>query len=86
MSAPARQVKTKNTTIVRVMSSPEFERGFEDVRRGVPFNSHVDSWEYERGRHFGFIAPIDMPLRIGGKLNLRAVALYAAAAQRKYVI
>jgi hypothetical protein len=80
------QVKTRRTTVVAVMSAPEFERGFEDVRRGVPFNSHVDSWEYERGRHFACIAPLDMPLRIGGKLNLRAVALYDAAVQRRYVI
>jgi hypothetical protein len=68
------------------MSSREFERGFEDVRRGVPFDWRIDSWEYERGRHFGHIAPLNMPLRIGVKLNLKAVALYDAAVQRRYVI
>jgi hypothetical protein len=81
-----KQVKTRNTTIVRVMSAPEFAKGFEDVRRGVSFDWRIDSWEYERGRHFGYIAPLNMPLRIGGKLNLKAVALYDAAAKRKNII
>jgi hypothetical protein len=80
------QVKTRKTTVLAIMSSREFEAGLNDARRGVPFNSHVDSWEYERGRLFACIAPLNMPLRIAGKLNLKAVALYAAAAQRKTLI
>jgi hypothetical protein len=83
-AAPA-QVKTRRTTVVAVMSTPEFDKGFEDARRGVPFDWRIDSWEYERGRHLACIAPIDMPLRIGGKLNLKAVALYNAAVKRRYI-
>jgi hypothetical protein len=79
------QVKTRRTTVVAVMSTPEFAKGFEDVRRGVQFDWRIDSWEYERGRHFGCIAPLDMPLKIAGKLNLKAVALYDAAVKRRYI-
>jgi hypothetical protein len=85
-AAPARQVKTRRTTVLAVMSTREFERGFEDVRRGAPFDWRINSWQYERGRHFAYIAPISMPLKIGGKLNLKAIALYDAAVQRRYVI
>jgi hypothetical protein len=80
------QVKTRRTTVRAVMSTPEFERGFEDVRRGVPFDWRNDEWGYERGRHFACIAPLSMPLRIAGKLNLKAVALYDAAVKRRSII
>jgi hypothetical protein len=33
-------------------------------------------WEYERGRQWATLAPRDIPLRIAGKLNPRAVKLY----------
>ena len=64
-----------------------FERGLNEARKGEPFDWRVeDAWEYERGRLFGHIAPVDMPLRIGGKLNPKAVALCGAALARKLII
>jgi hypothetical protein len=73
-------------TIEVIVGSREFELGFEEVRAGMPFNPDIDSWDYERGRCFGFIAPLDMPLRIGRKLNPKAVALADAAFNRKALI
>lgn len=74
------QVKTIGVTLAQIMGSPAFERGFNDARKGIPFDWRVgsrtnDAWNYERGRHFAYIAPLDMPLRIGGKLNPKAIVL-----------
>jgi hypothetical protein len=52
-------------------------------RRGVPFDWRIDDWEYERGRQFAHIAPLDMPMRIGKQLNPNAVALGETAFARK---
>jgi hypothetical protein len=57
----ARSYKASTRTIV---ANSEFARGLEEVRKGLPFNPDNGSWDYERGRCFGFIAPLDMPLRI----------------------
>jgi hypothetical protein len=83
---PRGQVRTYRVTIRRVMSSPEFELGLDDVRRGIPFDWRINEWEYERGRLFGHIAPLDMPLRVGSQLNPKAVALYSAASERRLII
>ena len=40
----------------------------------------------ERGRCFAFIAPLDMPLRIGTALNPKALKLAEAAFSRKLLI
>ena len=73
------------------MGSPEFALGLEEARKGVPFDwrSGADNgtaWNYERGRLFGHIAPLDMPLRIGAKLNPRAVALCNSAFRRSLML
>jgi hypothetical protein len=87
------QVPTIKTTTAMIMSAPEFKRGFDEVRGGVPFDWRVGSeydddtsWHYERGRLFGHIAPLNMPLRIGGRLNPKAVALCDAAFNRQLII
>jgi hypothetical protein len=80
------QAATINTTTEWIVANKEFARGFEEVRKGLPFNPDNDNWEYERGRCFGFIAPLDMPLRIGRKLNPKAVKLADAAFNRKLLI
>ena len=41
---------------------------------------------HERGRLFGHIAPLDMPLRVGGQLNPKAAALCDAAFERRLII
>jgi len=33
-------------------------------------------WSYERGRCLAVVAPADIPLRIKGKINPRAVELF----------
>ena len=81
-----KQARTRSVSIQDIVASREFARGFEEVRKGLPFNPDNDDWNYERGRAFGFIAPLDMPLRIGRKLNPKAVALADAAFNRKLLI
>jgi hypothetical protein len=68
------------------MASPAFELGLNDARKGVPFDWRNGEWNYERGRLFAHIAPLSMPLRIGGKLNPKAVTLYTAASARSFII
>ena len=80
------QIPTCPITTVAIMSSQEFGRGLSDARKGIPFDWRVDSWQYERGRLFGFIAPLTMPLRIGSKLNPKAIALCEAAFERNLII
>jgi hypothetical protein len=83
------QVSTRKATITTIMGSPEFARGFADVRAGIPFDWRVGAdngaWNYERGRQLGCIAPLSMPLRIGHQLNPKAVALCAAAFARRLI-
>jgi hypothetical protein len=86
MSRLREQIRTPLTTVRRIVASREFARGFEEVRRGLPFDADNDAWDYERGRCFGFIAPLDMPLRIGRALNPKALKLAEAAFTRKYLI
>jgi hypothetical protein len=86
MSPVRKQVRERRVSIRTIVASKEFARGLEEVRAGLPFNPDVDSWNYERGRCFGFIAPLDMPLRIDGKLNLKALALAEAAFTRELLL
>jgi hypothetical protein len=91
MKARVEQVPTRPVTTRSIVASKQFARGVEEVRKGLPFNppdndNDDDSWNYERGRCFGFIAPLDMPLRIHGALNPKALALADAAFDRKLLI
>jgi hypothetical protein len=83
---PREQADSHNASTRTIVADKEFARGFEEVRKGLPFNPDNDSWEYERGRCFGFIAPLDMPLRIGRTLNPKALKLAEAAFDRKLLI
>jgi hypothetical protein len=64
------------------MSQRTFERGLIDGRANRDFPSEYDlwskgeQWNYERGRFFAAVAPADVPLRIKGKINTRAVELF----------
>ena len=69
-----------------IISTRAFACGLEEVREGLAFNPNNDSWDYERGRCFGFIAPLNMPLRIGTRLNPKALKLAEAAFSRKLLI
>jgi hypothetical protein len=59
-----KQARTHAVSTRSIVASAEFARGLDEVRKGLPFNPDNGDWNYERGRCFGFIAPLDMPLRI----------------------
>jgi hypothetical protein len=81
-----KQAHTRPVSTRSIVASREFARGLEEVRNGVPFNADNGDWAYERGRCFGHIAPLSMPLRIGRALNPKALRLAAAAFKRKLLI
>jgi len=81
-----KQSRTRRVSIRSIVVSKEFARGLAEVRKGLPFNADNDNWDYERGRCFGFIAPLDMPLRIGSALNPKVLKLAEAAFARKLLI
>jgi hypothetical protein len=85
MSRVRKQASTRRVTTRSIVASREFARGFDEVRKGLPFNPDDDDWNYERGRCFGFIAPLDMPLRIGTRINPKAVKLVEAAFLGKFL-
>ena len=80
------QVPTISCSTASIMQSPGFERGFNDARNGVAFDWRIDDWNYERGRQLAHIAPLNMSLRIGHKLNRKAVALFDAAFDRRLIV
>ena len=80
------QVPTIRISTTAIMGSSEFELGLDDARKGVPFDWRIDEWNYERGRLFAYIAPVNMPLRSDCRLNQKAVALYNAARARNLII
>jgi hypothetical protein len=74
------QTGTAPATIRDVMRSRLFARGLNEIRAGKPFDAElVDDLSYERGRLFGAIAPVELSLRVEGKLNPKAVSLCRAA-------
>jgi hypothetical protein len=88
MSKVAKQARTTRVSISTIMRDPAFERGLSDIRSGKPFsppNANHD-WGYERGRLFGAIAPLHMPLKNSGKINPKALRLCTAAFERRYII
>ena len=82
------QADTKGVSVYAIIGSHAFARGLDEVRKGLPFNPDIidGDWNYERGRCFGFIAPLNMSLRIGRKLNPKAINLAVAAFSRKLLI
>jgi hypothetical protein len=84
------QVFTLPTSIEDIMSRREFAEGVHDVRFGLPprFDHYHDDdfWAYERGRLFALLAPPSMQIKVNGRLNRKAVALYQVAAERRYIV
>jgi hypothetical protein len=84
------QVPIRPVSTEWIMRSTSFERGFDDARKGIPFDRRIGDntdaqWNCERGRLLAHIAPLNMPLRIGGKLNAKAVALCDVAFDRDLI-
>ena len=84
------QVDTIATTTAAIMNRRDFARGVQEARNGLPPNyddcEEDGYWSYERGRQFALVAPRSLPLRIGGRLNPKAIALYDAACKRGWLI
>jgi hypothetical protein len=83
------QIPTCKITTQAIMRRREFAEGADSVRNGIApdFDSFDDDyWSYERGRLWACVAPRSMPLIVNGKLNPKAIALYAAASKRRYII
>jgi hypothetical protein len=81
------QIETVIVDTVEIMRDAAFGRGVEDRRAGRPFDQNLDgNWEYERGRLWASIAPVNMPLRIRGRINPKAVALFDAAYERGLIL
>jgi hypothetical protein len=73
------QIPQVPVTIREIMEDRLFAVGITDARAHRPYPAHYDRWgvndqeSYERGRAWAMAAPRDLPLRIGGKLNPRAL-------------
>jgi hypothetical protein len=83
MSRPE-QVPTCSVSAARIMSSREFAQGVADVRAGRPpqfDKGDWEQWQYERGRLFAALAPRSVPLKINGRLNSSALALFEHAGE-----
>jgi hypothetical protein len=78
------QTRTRGVTIESIMTHANFRLGVEDARAGrhPRFDESFGCWEYERGRLFACVAPVNMPVFIGRSLNPKAVALCYAAHKR----
>jgi hypothetical protein len=75
----ADQADTRPVSTRTIMRSIGFRWGVNDYRTGHPFRDDVPpswDWDYERGRQFAAVAPKDMPLKINGRLNPKAVATF----------
>jgi hypothetical protein len=73
------QVPTVPVTMVEIMRRPTFALGVADVRGGRGYHLDYDRWDtnaqwsYERGRHWATLAPRHVPLKVKGKINLKAI-------------
>jgi hypothetical protein len=74
------QAETHRVTVESIMRTAAFRRGVADVRVGrrPRFDDHkeADSWHYERGRQFGAIAPRNLPVMLGKRLNPAALEFF----------
>jgi hypothetical protein len=69
-------------TVAGIMRSREFREGVNDVRCGRParYDDLIDdTWNYGRGRMFALLAPMRMPVMLGGRVNPEAWAILARA-------
>jgi hypothetical protein len=84
------QVRTQVVSLASIMGSESFVLGVEDRRSGTrpQFDRKTvpnEQWNYERGRLWASIAPANMPLKIGKRINPHAAELFRAAVKRRYI-
>jgi hypothetical protein len=71
----AKQAPCKPVTDQSIMRSGAFRRGVEEYRAGRRFDDTYNDWNYERGRQWAAIAPRDLPVFIGRRINPAALRL-----------
>lgn len=81
------QVKTRLVSLESIIKDPYFKKGFNDVKRGKPFEADLEvvgtkrksaierMWNYERGRHFAYF--FDGKLVENYKVSFEARAAWA---------
>jgi hypothetical protein len=66
--------------VIMIMCSAAFSDGVEDVRAGRPprYDDYDDDnlFAYERGRHWAVLAPPDLPLFNGSRINKKALKIF----------
>ena len=75
------QTRTTSVTLRFIMSRRKFMLGVQDLRAGRDFHADYDSWPedqwpYEQGRLWAAVAPRNMPVKINGKVNPKAMDVY----------
>ena len=76
------QVPTRYASNLWVMSSSAFALGVRDARAGLPHRATYDQWDtdgqwnYERGRAWALLAPLDIPLKRNGAINPDAITYF----------
>ncbi len=86
---PPEQADTVLVSEESIVRSKEFNAGVADVRRGrAPrFDDPIGrDWDYERGRQWALIAPMQMPPKIDGKANPEAVKLLRLASRKGWIL
>ena len=81
------QCKTKRITYKQILNSKAFNQGFQDARKGRPFNYDVpenDEWHYIRGRHFAQI--FDGQIKAGRNVRYDAIYEFNNAWARRLII
>jgi hypothetical protein len=83
------QASTQPISYKAILRHRAFEEGFNEARAGgrPRFDSFGpgEDWFYEWGRQFAHVAPRSMSLRINGRLNPTAVALFRLACERELI-
>ena len=73
------QTDTRQTSVVKIMTTRDFTRGAQDGAAAAPWpKDKIVSWHYERGRLFGAMHP-NVPIKVGRAVNRLAVKLIALA-------
>jgi hypothetical protein len=86
----AKQVPTKDTTILGIMRTAAFSTGFKESRAGKPIRYDAyehdanGQWNYERGRMLGLI--FSGPLKVGRAINRGAALHFSIAIHQKVIL
>lgn len=81
------QCRTKTITFKSILNAKAFNEGFQDARKGRPFNYNVpenDEWHYIRGRHFAQI--FDGQIKAGRSIRYDALYEFVQAWNRGFII